>query len=1035
MFRIASTSTRRSPASGQATRRVSAVLFAAIAALAVAACDDGPSGPETHDDHPVTSLVVAPLQLDLEVGDEVTLSATARCVHDVVIDARITWSSDRVSVAQVATDGKVKAAAYGSTTIRATAGSESATIAVAVAPEGTVVSAVGGLVGSSDGVISIEIPAGALTEPTDIVIEELPDTDFSDDPLFVAGTAYRVRPEALQLQERARIRIRYEEANVPWGATQDRLRIQERDRDRDRWMEMDQNQVHTQTREVEATALHFGTFALVPAHFADIGGDGGEVTSADGLGTLTVHAAALGEEVEISIHRVPDDWLFITGPLYIPGTAFELVPEGVALQERAHFRIRYDPASLPPGVTPEQLRIQYFDAYQLRWRETHQNQVRVEEHEVEGEIGHFSIYALVAANGGTVGAGGGTIASADGLVSLEVPSGALDADTEITIEPVDDPPFADDPFYIAGTAYQLIPEGLEFQAPARLQIRYNAENMPEGLLHERLRVRERDQTANEWRETEQNQVHVTERIAEGQIGHFSVYAVVGLDQAEIPVASVAVDPATLTLEVDNSAQLTAVAQGEDGYPVARTFNWTSSDPGAVFVDADGVLTALESGTVEITAETEGRSGSATVTVPVYVTSVTITPANAVLAIGDTRQLTAIARGADGSQILRTFDWSSSNEAVATVSTTGLLSAIGDGTVVISASTAGVTGNATVTVHPPVARVAIDDIGMEPLEIGLTRQLDATAYDASNVPVDAIITWTSSDEGIATVDETGLVSAVGRGVVTITASVGAAAASVDIRTVGEAGGYGNNLSWPVVFADGIGITGSPVSSDPGVRPAAGEGITVDALPFFWEGNVPNYDEIYYEQQSFNVWQAEWIDGTGEPPFDAQIFWGDNLTHQTWSASRPIRVEQVLSAVDYTLDGYVMSYLYGQGPSEMQGTDGTVASFIPTIYTIGASVKIEKLDGEGGSPVDLVTEAVVGSEVNVGGKIIYGYNLFLSDWTPGPGISKDGWYRITYTLADGSNTTLASVGNAGDEVVYMPEVHASGRYSWIDIYIEP
>jgi uncharacterized protein YjdB len=978
--------------------------------------------------------VVAPLQLDLEVGDEVTLSATARCVHDVVVDARITWSSDKISVAQVATDGKVTAAAYGSTTIRAAAGSESATIAVAVAPEGTVVSAAGGLVGSSDGVIAIEIPAAALTEPTDIVIEELPDTDFSDDPLYVAGTAYRVRPEALQLQERARIRIRYEEANVPWGATQDRLRIQERDQDRDRWMEADQNQVHTQTREVEAMVEHFGTFALVPAHFADIGSAGGEVTSADGLGTLMVGAAALSDEIEISIHRIPDG-TYGNNPLYVPGSAFELVPDGVQFQERVRFMIRYDPANLPVGVTPEQLRIQYYDHVQNRWRETLQNQVRVAEHEVEAEIEHFSHFALVAANGGTVGAEGGTIASADGVVSLEIPSGALDADEEITIEPVAEPPFADDPFYIAGTAYELKPNGLQFQAMATLQIRYAAEDLPDGLLHERLRIRERDQAANQWRETEQNQVHVTERIAEGQIGHFSVYAVVGLDQAEIPVASVAVEPAALTLEVDNTAQLTAAAEGEDGYPVTRTFDWTSSDPDVVSVDADGVLTAHESGTVEITAEAEGRSGSATVTVPVYVTSVTLTPAEAVLAIGATRQLTAIARGPDGSQILRDFAWASSNEAVATVSASGVVTGVGDGSATISATTAGITGNANLTVHPPVTRVEIDDIGMEPLEIGLTKQLIARAYDVTNTPVDAIITWTSSNESYATVDETGLVTAVGRGVVTITASVGAAASSVDIRTVGEAGGYGNNLSWPVVFADGIGITGSPVSSDPGVRPTAAEGVTVDALPFFWSENVPNYDEIYYEQQSFNVWQAEWIDGTGESPYTAQISWGDNLTHMTWSASRPVRVEQVLSAVDYTLDGYVMTYLYGQGPSEMQGTDGTVASFIPTIYTIGASVKIEKLDGEGGSPVDVVTETVVGSEVNVGGKIIYGYNLFLSDWTPDPGVTKEGWYRITYTLAEGANATITSVGNTGDELIYVPEVHPSGRYSWIDIYIEP
>ena len=62
-----------------------------------------------------------------------------------------------------------------------------------------------------------------------------------------------------------------------------------------------------------------------------------------------------------------------------------------------------------------------------------------------------------------------------------------------------------------------------------------------------------------------------------------------------------------------------------------------------------------------------------------------------------------------------------------------------------------------------------------------------------------LTWSSSDESLATVDQTGLVTGTGRGVVTISVSAAGLTDSVDIRIVGEGGAFGNNLSWPVVFA--------------------------------------------------------------------------------------------------------------------------------------------------------------------------------------------------------------------------------------------
>ena len=68
--------------------------------------------------------------------------------------------------------------------------------------------------------------------------------------------------------------------------------------------------------------------------------------------------------------------------------------------------------------------------------------------------------------------------------------------------------------------------------------------------------------------------------------------------------------------------------------------------------------------------------------------------------------------------------------------------------------------------------------------------------------------------------------------------------------------------------------------------------------------------------------------------------------------------------------------------------------------------------------------MGSEVNVAGKIIYGYNPRLSDWTPPSGVTLDGWYRLSFAVAQGANVDLVAVGNTGDELVYVPAIAGSG-----------
>lgn len=87
--------------------------------------------------------------------------------------------------------------------------------------------------------------------------------------------------------------------------------------------------------------------------------------------------------------------------------------------------------------------------------------------------------------------------------------------------------------------------------------------------------------------------------------------------------------------------------------------------------------------------------------PVVVQSVTLAPAADTLAVGETVQLVATARGSSGAEILnREFAWSSSKDAIASVSNAGLVTAHAAGAVVIAANTSNVVGTANIVVVAP-----------------------------------------------------------------------------------------------------------------------------------------------------------------------------------------------------------------------------------------------------------------------------------------------------------------------------------------------
>lgn len=150
-------------------------------------------------------------------------------------------------------------------------------------------------------------------------------------------------------------------------------------------------------------------------------------------------------------------------------------------------------------------------------------------------------------------------------------------------------------------------------------------------------------------------------------------------------------------------------------------------------------------------------------------------------------------------------------------------------------------------------------------------------------------------------------------------------------------------------------------------------------------------------------AQWDVGATE----AVVAWGDNLTSQSFTANSIIRVETVLNAPT-SLQGYNMFPWTGTRKDEMQCTDFSQNAFPQTVYSVTPRLRIWKVSGDGVSPgatdLPLVNLAVVdkygqdgpgfyGAEVNVAGKVVYGYNWFLRNLDIA---DKTGWYLISFYL---------------------------------------
>jgi uncharacterized protein YjdB len=247
------------------------------------------------------------------------------------------------------------------------------------------------------------------------------------------------------------------------------------------------------------------------------------------------------------------------------------------------------------------------------------------------------------------------------------------------------------------------------------------------------------------------------------------------------LTGVHVSPETATVDRGGILQLLAEGSYSDGSrgKLSGPVLWTSSNPGAVAVDGGGLATAVAPGTATITASQGGLQGASVITVPAapkVATALSVSPARLTLKEGQTAQLEAVARYSDGSSATVgnvTWETSPPGQAVAEVDATGLVTARGIGTTAVVASLPGadgqlLRGQATLTVVPSVKSIKVTPAGPLQPEPGGSVQLSAVVtYSDGTTGSD--VEWASSRPLIASVDGSGLVTAIKEGDAEITAT--------------------------------------------------------------------------------------------------------------------------------------------------------------------------------------------------------------------------------------------------------------------------
>ena len=241
----------------------------------------------------------------------------------------------------------------------------------------------------------------------------------------------------------------------------------------------------------------------------------------------------------------------------------------------------------------------------------------------------------------------------------------------------------------------------------------------------------------------------------------------------IPITSIVVQPRRAQVLTGETVELTVNYLPSSATNKAIT--WSSSNTSVATVSDTGVVTGVAPGTATVTATTQDGSNKTSscyiiVTAPVIgVIGVTVSPKILSLTKGSTGSVVATVAPSDASN--KNVTYTSSKPSVATVSETGVVTAVAEGSTTITVTTedGDYTDTCAVTVTEASApEVKVTGVTVAPTELSLKKGQTGT-LTATVAPANATnknVSYSSTKTSVATVSETGVVTAVAKGEATI-----------------------------------------------------------------------------------------------------------------------------------------------------------------------------------------------------------------------------------------------------------------------------
>ena len=226
-------------------------------------------------------------------------------------------------------------------------------------------------------------------------------------------------------------------------------------------------------------------------------------------------------------------------------------------------------------------------------------------------------------------------------------------------------------------------------------------------------------------------------------------------------------PESLILNVGESVKLQYTTESEN-------VTWSNSDDNIAELGEDGLITGKANGHTIVTVTTDkNKTDRCYVTVQTEPEEVKVEPASSVIDLSSmnrTVQLTATILP-NTANVYTNITWTSSDTNVATVSETGFVTGISNGTVTITAKAEnGVAGTSTITVQTSPTGMNLNAISAVLDRSKVPElQLEVVSFMPETANVGTNVTWVSSDTSVATVDETGYVKGIKNGNAIITAT--------------------------------------------------------------------------------------------------------------------------------------------------------------------------------------------------------------------------------------------------------------------------